>query len=149
MKTISESTPALLTSVLTQKCPRCRRGDLFTHPNPYKLKTMMDMPDNCPVCGQPLELQKGFYFGTGYVSYGLSVAFTAMCFVVWFLTFGISISDNSIFIWLTVNALLLIALQPILQRLSRSIWITCFVKYDPDWSASVVHHNDKGKLIIR
>jgi len=123
----------LLTSVLTNKCPKCRKGSLFVNPNPYHLKTTMRMPEHCPVCGQAYELEPGFYFGTGYVSYGLSVMFTAIFFVLWYFTLGISIKDDSIFWWLGVNALLLVILQPLLQRLSRSIWIAFFVHYDPNW----------------
>jgi len=93
----------------------------------------MRMPEHCPVCGQAFELEPGFYFGTGYVSYGLSVMFTAIFFVLWYFTLGISIKDDSIFWWLGVNALLLVILQPLLQRLSRSIWIAFFVHYDPNW----------------
>lgn len=32
------------------------------------------MNERCPVCGQPMEIVKGFYYSTGYVSYALSVA---------------------------------------------------------------------------
>jgi hypothetical protein len=32
-----------------------------------------------------------------------------------------------------VNAVLLIFLQPWLMRISRSLWISWFVSYDPDW----------------
>ncbi|MBS1688242.1 MAG: DUF983 domain-containing protein [Bacteroidetes bacterium] len=127
----------LLSSVLTNRCPRCRKGSLFVNPNPYRLKTTMRMPEHCPVCGQAYELETGFYFGTGYVSYGLSVMFTAAFFVLWYFTLGISIKDDSIFWWLGVNALLLIILQPLLQRLSRSIWIAFFVHYDPNWEKHV------------
>ena len=57
---------------LTMKCPRCRRGAMFTQPNPWKLKQTLKMPDTCPECRQPFELEVGFWYGTGYVSYGLS-----------------------------------------------------------------------------
>ena len=33
----------------------------------------MDMNKECPVCGQPTEIEVGFYYGTGYVSYVLSI----------------------------------------------------------------------------
>lgn len=121
---------SLVGSVLTNRCPRCREGKLFTNPNPYHLKTTMRMPEHCPVCGQVYELQKGFYFGTGYVSYGLSVLSCAISFIIWYLTIGISIDDNRLFWWLGINAALLLLLQPVLQRLSRSVWIACFVKYE-------------------
>lgn len=133
--------PGLMSSVLSNRCPRCRHGKLFLDPNPYHLKTTMRMPERCPVCGQLYELETGFYFGTGYVSYGLSVLFTGMFFVIWYFTIGISIKDDSIFWWLGVNAALLVVLQPLLQRLSRSIWIAFFVHYDPNWESYTAEHN--------
>lgn len=123
-------TPGLIRSVLGNKCPHCRKGNLFTGRNPYSLKKSLHMPEHCPVCGQVFELQTGFYYGTGYVSYGLSVVFTGLSFIAWWLIAGISIRDNSIFWWLGVNTALLLVLQPVLQRLSRSIWIACFVRYE-------------------
>jgi uncharacterized protein (DUF983 family) len=127
----AEKRPNLLMSVITNKCPHCRKGNLFTDPNPYHLKSTMRMPDRCPVCGQDFELQTGFYFGTGFVSYGLSVVLLAIGFVAWALIFGLSVHDNSVFWCLGVNIAILLLLQPILQRLSRSIWIAFFVKYEP------------------
>ena len=128
--TKSTEKPNLILSVLSNRCPRCRKGKLFLQPNPYKLKSMMQMHETCTVCGQLFELETGFYMGTGYVSYGLSVAFTGFFFVFWYLAFGMSISDNSIFWWLGANTILLLLIQPLLQRLSRSIWIACFVPFD-------------------
>lgn len=88
------------------------------------------MPEACPVCGQAFELEEGFYFGTGYVSYGLAVLYLGLSFVFWYLCIGISVADNSIYWWLGINSTLLFLLQPPLQRLSRSIWIAFFVKYE-------------------
>jgi hypothetical protein len=88
------------------------------------------MYEHCPVCGQQYELQTGFYFGTGYVSYGLSVLLIAVLTVAWYFTIGMGIHDNRIFYCLGLNALVLLVLQPILQRLARSVWIACFVRYD-------------------
>jgi hypothetical protein len=47
-------------------------------------KTTMRMPENCPVCEQKFDLQTGFYFGTGYVSYGLTIfiSLITLCFMV-------------------------------------------------------------------
>lgn len=130
----SGSRPGILKSVLTNKCPHCRQGDLFINPNPYDLRNTMKMPEACPLCGQKYELQTGFYFGTGFVSYGLSVLFSGITFIVWWFTIGMAIKDNRIFWWLGVNAAMLVALQPLLQRLARSIWIAFFVRYDSDWA---------------
>ena len=132
----ANSHTGILSSVFTNKCPHCRQGNLFINPNPYNLKTTMHMPESCPVCGQKFELQTGFYFGTGFVSYGMTVLLSGLTFLLWKLTLGISISDNSIFWWLGVNAAFLILLQPVIQRLARSIWIACFVRYDRNWNTS-------------
>ena len=125
---------SVLMSILSNKCPRCREGNLFSNPNPYNFKHTMTMPESCPVCGQKYELQTGFYFGTGFVSYAVTVFLSAVTFVLWWFTLGMSIHDNSVFWWLGTNAALLILLQPPLQRLSRSIWIAMFVRYDKNWN---------------
>jgi hypothetical protein len=123
-------------SVIGCRCPRCRDGKLFTHPLSIRLKQNMIMNKACPVCGQPTEIEVGFYYGTSYVSYVLTVALSVASFIVWWLIVGISIHDNRVFYWLLFNAILLIALQPWLMRLSRSLWISWFVRFDPDWQ----HH---------
>lgn len=125
----------VLWSVVNNKCPRCRQGNLFTHTNPYNLKHNLDMPEHCPVCGQKYELQTGFYFGTGYVGYALTVFISAVTFVLWWFTIGMSVSDNRVMWWLGTNAAIVLLLQPMLQRLSRSIWIAFFVRYEPDQTA--------------
>jgi uncharacterized protein (DUF983 family) len=128
------SKPNLILSVLANKCPRCRRGDLFENSYPYHFKTTMHMPEHCPCCGQRFELQTGFYFGTGFVSYGLSVLLLGMVFIIWALTIGMSYRDNRVFWCLGTGIAILVLLQPVLQRLARSIWIAFFVKYDKDWA---------------
>lgn len=133
--------PGLLKSVVNNKCPRCRQGNLFIYRNPYALKTTMRMPDHCSVCGQHYELQTGFYFGTGFVSYALSVMVLGIVFVSWALTLGLSYKDNSIIWCLATSIVLLVLLQPPMQRLARSIWIAFFVRYDPAWQR-VVHADD-------
>lgn len=91
------------------------------------------MNEKCEVCGQPTEIEVGFYYGTGYVSYATTVAISVASFIAWFVIIGMSTNDNRFFWWLGFNAVLLLLLQPWLMRLSRSLWISWFVKYDPDW----------------
>ena len=132
----------LISGVFANKCPRCRQGSLFVNPNPYDLQTTMRMPEACPACGQKFELQTGFYFGTGFVSYGVTVLFSGITFVIWWFTIGMSIRDNRVWEWLGLNAALLISLQPPIQRLARSIWIALFVHYDPQWRNTAHLHQD-------
>ena len=118
-------------TVLTNRCPRCREGKIYEVSNPYKLKTCLKMHEHCPVCGQRTEIEEGFYYGTGYVSYALSVAICVASFIAWWVTIGFSLHDTRLFWWIGFNALLLIGLQPWLMRLSRTLWLSWFVKYDP------------------
>jgi uncharacterized protein (DUF983 family) len=127
--------PGYLVSVLDNRCPRCRRGKLFTSSNPYQLKSVLKMNKACPVCGQPTEIEVGFYYGTAYVSYALTVAFCITTFVVWWILIGFSVKDGDyrLLWWGIINAVLLIALQPVFMRLSRTMWLSWFVKYEPEW----------------
>jgi hypothetical protein len=94
----------------------------------------MRMPEHCPVCGQKFELEPGFYFGTGYVSYALSVGVFGIIFLIWGLTLGLSVYNNSIINCLITGIVILVALQPVLQRMARSFWIFFFVKYDKNYN---------------
>jgi uncharacterized protein (DUF983 family) len=125
--------PSGIISTLQCKCPRCRQGDLFINHNPYKIKNFMRMDETCAVCGQYFDIEVGFYYGSSYVSYALSVAITVATFIAWWVIIGLSVDDNRVFYWLGVNAILLLIVQPILMRLARSIWLAFFVSYDPLW----------------
>jgi hypothetical protein len=122
-----------LLSVLKNKCPRCRKGDLFSSKNAYKPGQMTTMNTHCPVCGQATEIEVGFYYGTGYVSYALTVAFSVSTLIAWWVLIGFSLDDNRFFWWMGTNAVLMILMQPLFMRLSRSIWLSWFVKYDKNW----------------
>jgi hypothetical protein len=93
----------------------------------------MEMYDNCQVCNQPTDIEIGFYYGTGYISYLIGLLITAVSCIVWLLLIGFSFKDKRFLIWLIANSVFLIALQPWLMRFSRAFWLSCFVKYDPDW----------------
>lgn len=125
--------PLYLWSVLTNRCPRCREGKLFVTANPYDMKNNMKMNEYCPVCGQRTEIEVGFYYGTSYVSYALTVAFSVATFIAWWVLIGFSLYDNRLFYWLGINAVAMLVLQPVFMRLSRSLWLSWFVKYNGNW----------------
>ena len=133
MKIVVDTEKKSILRLLKCKCPRCRSGDMFLYKNPYKLGKFMRMYDECPVCKQPFELEVGFYYGTSYVSYGLTIATTAITFIAWWMIVGISVDDNRVLYWIPVNAFILILLQPIFMRVARTIWLAFFVRYDADW----------------
>ena len=131
--------PNYFWSMLGMKCPRCRTGKMFKDNNPYKklsLQHIFDMHEYCPTCQQKYDMEVGFWYGTGYVSYALAVAISVTTFVAWWVLIGISTDDNRIFYWLGTNSILLLLLQPWLMRLSRVIYIRFFVKYDPEFNAT-------------
>ncbi|MBD0374060.1 MAG: DUF983 domain-containing protein [Flavisolibacter sp.] len=122
-----------LTTVISCRCPRCREGKLFKHPLTFNFKRNMQMNERCPVCGQLTDIEVGFYYGTGYVSYVIALVLSAVSFVLWWLIIGFSFKDHRFFYWITFNAVLLIALQPWLMRFARSLWLSWFVRYNPEW----------------
>jgi uncharacterized protein (DUF983 family) len=125
-----------LASVLSCRCPRCREGKLFQHPLSISARKNLQMNKDCPVCGQPTEIEVGFYYGTSYVSYVLTVGLSIATLIAWWLIIGLSVNDNRFFYWMGFNAVFLVALQPWLMRLSRSLWISWFVRHDQNWQ----HH---------
>jgi hypothetical protein len=128
--------PGLLWSMLTMRCPRCRRGNMFKHNNAYKklkLSYILDMDDFCPVCQQKFDLEPGFWYGTGYVSYALLALFSGITFIAWWIIIGISTEDNRVFYWLLFNGILIVVLQPWFMRFSRVVYLNFFVKYNENY----------------
>src|SRR5688572_18764766 len=118
--------PNYFLSLLKLKCPHCRKGDMFVSKSSYS-KGFTKMHEKCEVCGQLMEPELAFYYGTGYVSYVLTVALSVATFVAWWVLIGFSLSDTRFFYWIGINALLLLMGQPYLMRLSRTIWLSFFV----------------------
>jgi len=132
--------PNMLWSIFTMRCPRCRRGKMFKNDNPYKkikLSHIFDMYEHCPECNQKFDMgEPGFWYGTGYVSYGLAVTISAFTFVAWWILIGVSFNDNRVFYWLIINTVLLLLIQPWLMRFSRAIYVYFFVHYDEHYKTT-------------
>jgi uncharacterized protein (DUF983 family) len=122
-------------SIFLYKCPRCRQGKMYEQKYLWPLKSMMKMPKHCEVCGQKTELESGFFFGTGYVSYALSVAFLIGYFAAFHLLFGLSIQQEQTIINCLISAIVfLILIQPWMMRFSRILYLNLFVSYDSNWN---------------
>jgi hypothetical protein len=93
----------------------------------------MVMNEKCPECGQITDIEVGFYYGTGYVSYLVGLLLSGLSFIAWLLVIGFSFSDNRFLYWMIFNSVGLLLIQPWLMRFSRALWLSFFVKYDPDW----------------
>lgn len=120
-----ESSPSVLTSVITCKCPKCRKGNMFPKGNLLHPLRFHKMNESCGVCGQSFDPEPGFYFGAMFVSYGLN---TMLFMAVWVLL-TLLVEDYSLSTLLILLGLTVIVFLPITYRLSRSIWIALFVRF--------------------
>jgi uncharacterized protein (DUF983 family) len=96
-----------LKNLLSFKCPRCHEGKLFVN-KWYSFPNGNKMVERCSICGQRTELEPGFFQGTGYVSYGLTVGFSLITFAIWVFVTGYTLQNKEIFWWLPVNIFFLI-----------------------------------------
>lgn len=139
-KSTAGKEPGVL-SLLKCKCPRCRQGDMFVNKNPWKLRSTMKMHKECPECKQPFDIEVGFYYGSGYISYAFTIALSVATLLAWWMFIGFSVHDNRIFYWLGFNSLFLVLLQPYLMRVARTGWLAFFIRYDKNWRT-----NPPGRL---
>ena len=85
------------------------------------------------------ELSKSFVTGA---SRPTSVVFLLLA---WKVLIGMTweLDDNRMFYWLGTTIFLLILLQPILMRLSRSIWLGWFVSFNKNWKNEPLEYNER------
>ncbi|MHC2992089.1 hypothetical protein OB13_10995 [Pontibacter sp. HJ8] len=124
------SKPSRLQAVLACKCPRCRQGEVFTHPA-YHLAKFDDMHEQCPVCGMYYEVEVGFFWGAMYISYGFSVGIVlAVGVLLYYLA-----HDPPIWVYLTTVATIVFLFTPQLFRYARIMLLHYFsgVNFDPTY----------------
>ena len=111
-------------SIIKMKCPKCRKGDIFTEP--FLWSDPLKMPVECPNCGQYMEPEPGFYYGAMFLSYLFSG----------FALLAVSLTSVFYFKFSVFTAMSLVILVGLISyikvlRLSRSLWIHLMVKYNP------------------
>jgi uncharacterized protein (DUF983 family) len=116
---------SLTSSVLGNRCPRCRHGRLFMFKNPYRFKNGLKMHQNCPICDQDFQIEPGFYIGALWTSFPAVVLLMAIMA-------GFSIGIFNVPPEWSIIAItaILVALQPMLIRFGRSVWIHIFVRQE-------------------
>lgn len=117
--------PSLIRSILTCKCPKCRKGDLFVGNEIRRPKQLFAMHKECLECGQTYEPEPGFYFGAMFISYAFN---TALFVLIWLLYFYLT-ENFSIGIFLAIMGISAIIFLPLFYRWSRSIWISIFIPF--------------------
>jgi uncharacterized protein (DUF983 family) len=108
----------MLRGILTLRCPRCRRGPLFSG--------LLDMPERCPVCGLIYEREHGYFVGAMALSYGLAVGLVATLFFA-----VLAITHWSLEWVLLVASLAFLPVAPLCLRYSRAMWIYLDRSIDP------------------
>jgi uncharacterized protein (DUF983 family) len=119
------------------KCPSCHKGNMFTNKGIFPLNDLLKMPERCPVCNQKYEIEVGFWYGTGYVSYAISVGTIFILAILYALTVGFSYKNNSIYFFIGVMIATLAILQPWIMRYSRVLYLYVFVKYGQSQKSSI------------
>lgn len=123
------SKTSLIGAVAQCKCPRCRRGNIFTYnswlPGRYHL-----INHHCVHCDLRFELEPGFFIGARYVSYAIMVAII----VTEFLGLLLFANDPPLWVYTAVIVPSLIVTAPWVQRASQVAYLYLFgwVEYDPD-----------------
>src|SRR5690606_42117537 len=96
---------------------KCGQGDAFYKKGNPLLFQMPRMHQNCPVCHHKFEKETGYFFGSMYVSYALTVAEMMAVFII-----------AQFFVESYVAIVVLIAIMAVLLstfnfRKSRMMWI--------------------------
>ncbi|WP_452598880.1 DUF983 domain-containing protein [Pontimicrobium sp. MEBiC01747] len=113
-----------LYSILTGNCPVCHNESMYSETNPYILNKTLKMQERCSYCKTKYKIEPSFFFGAMYVSYPVGLFFAGLVFVLSYLVFNFSLTTTYVLI-----VLLMVALQPIIMRLARNIWINFFMSY--------------------
>jgi hypothetical protein len=95
----------------------------------YNLKLLGKMHEKCTTCEQPFSLEPGFYFGATYVSYGITVVYMFLGFIFNWLVIGAPIMQALPFV-----LAIFVVISPVVFRLSRSLYLHFFVRYNPGFN---------------
>jgi len=117
-------------AILKAKCPRCRRGSMFTG-RIYGIRSQK-MNEHCPHCKMKFEVEPGYFYAAMYVSYALNVAEGIGIGILTYLITGQLDLD---YVWLYICTIIggCILLSPFNFRYSRVILL--------HWLSPKVHYN--------
>lgn len=119
--------PSILSGLFREKCPKCRRGNIFRQTSVFPLNTCLQVNEYCENCGQKIKVENNYGQGMNFVFIVIVFIITA---IVYGLTLGLSFKDNSIFYYLGVGIVLSLLLQPWLMRLSRVLFLYLVIPFD-------------------
>lgn len=104
-----------LSSILHQRCPRCRVGSIFRS---SIFRGLPKMYERCAVCGLKFEREPGYFLGAMYISYGLALGtITVLAVGLWA---GTGWPITKVVLWAVG---LFLPLAPSLTLLARVLWL--------------------------
>ncbi|MEX2287494.1 MAG: DUF983 domain-containing protein [Planctomycetaceae bacterium] len=104
---------------LRLRCPRCGGGKLF--------RGWLSMYESCPNCKLKYERAPGYFLGSTYINYGLTVGTVTVAYVS--LHFGFDY-DNRTLVWPLVAFVVLFPL--FFFRYARALWLAMDCVFDQD-----------------
>ncbi|MDZ4838889.1 MAG: DUF983 domain-containing protein [Bacteroidota bacterium] len=117
-----------IVALFSNKCPHCHTGKVFKSA-PYSLKFQV-MNEDCSVCGTHYEIEPGFFWGSMYINYALTVALMlGLAFPTFYL-----LHDPEVKVYMGIIIVALIITLPFNFRLGRLIMLYLFssIKFDPN-----------------
>ena len=116
-------------AMLHTKCPRCRRGDMFSG-GMYNFGSNK-IHKTCPHCNLHFEIEPGYFYAAMYLSYAMNV-FEALALVA--LTYLVTHNSDSPWLYISVILTGCVLLSPINFRYSRVLllyWLSPKINYQP------------------
>lgn len=113
-------------NIVQLKCPRCHKGDLFTHKGLLRFTKILDMPEECSHCGLHYEIEPGFWIGALWTSYPFVVIIEFPFLLIGILYYEI----NLIYVMLGLGVIFAFTYS-FLMRIGRSLWIYLSIPFDP------------------
>lgn len=116
------------TAFIKAKCPKCRKGNIFTG-TMYGFNVQRTN-EFCPHCGVRFEVEPGYFYAAMYVSYAMNVSETVAMGI---LTYMFSGGSESAGLYILVLLLGTLVLAPFNFRYSRLILLYLMspkLKYD-------------------
>ncbi|MDB5063235.1 MAG: hypothetical protein JWP67_3078 [Mucilaginibacter sp.] len=129
-----------LQGIILAKCPRCRRGDIYSTPT-YSFGGQK-MHERCSHCGLTYEREPGYWYVAMFVSYAFNVAEMVTAAVATHVLTG----SNSPWVYVGVLMTVVFLLAPFNYRYSRVIllyWLTPGLNYEA-WRGE-----DKNKVVFK
>ena len=112
-------------------CSRCHQGKLIKY-HPYNFKKLGETHTACSHCGLRFSREPGFFFGSSYVSYMLTVALGTAVVVIGALLRSFVWPELSWYSILLAVVVTLIVLFPLVFAWARAMWLAFFVPYAPE-----------------